>query len=258
MTDDPRHDRPGVRAVLTYHSIDSSGSVISLDTDTLARHAQFLSSGRVRVLPLTELVHDSDPGDAVALTFDDGFANFASEAWPRLKDHGLPATVFVVTERIGLDNRWQDEDDPIVPTMPLLDWDQVGRLADDGVAIGSHSRSHPRLHRIASAQLDEEIAGSADDIEQRIGKRPTAFCYPFGAYDDRVVAASAATYAAACTTELRLFGQGADPHRLPRLDCYYFRAPGLLEQWGSRRFATRIRARSALRAFRAVVSREEV
>jgi peptidoglycan/xylan/chitin deacetylase (PgdA/CDA1 family) len=255
MTEHSRHDRPGIRAILTYHSIDSSGSVISLDVDTLARHAQFLSSGKVRVLPLTELVQDSDPGDAVALTFDDGFANFASEAWPRLRDHGLPATVFVVTERVGRDNRWQDKDDPIVPTLPLLDWDQIGRLADEGVEIGSHSRSHPRLERIGRAQLSEEVAGSADDIEQRIGHRPTTFCYPFGGHDDGVVAAVEATYGAACTTELRVLGQGADPHQLPRLDCYYFKEPGLLEQWGSRRFSGRIRARAALRATRAAVTR---
>lgn len=248
-----RGDHPGIRAILTYHSVDSSGSVISVDAGTLERHAQFLSSGRVRVLPLTDLVNDSGSGDAVALTFDDGFANFATEAWPRLRDHGLPATVFVVTERVGSDNRWQGRDDPVVPTMPLLDWDQIGHLAEEGVTVGSHSRSHPHLEHLGDAQLDGEVAGSADEIERRIGRRPTTFCYPFGGHDDRVVAASAATYSAACTTAFRVIEDGVDPHRLPRLDCYYFTAPGSLERWGSRRFLGRVRLRSVLRSARAAV-----
>lgn len=246
--------RRGVRAILTYHSIDPSGSVISVDEPTFDRHVRFLGSGRVRVLPLADLWRDDAPGDAVALTFDDGFSNFATAAWPRLRDHGLPATVFVVCDRVGADNRWHGREDPRVPTLPLLAWDDVARVAGEGVAIGSHTRSHPRLGRTAGAALADEIGGSADDIEHRTGRRPTSFCYPFGEFDDRAVAAVVRTYQQACTTQLRTLPPDPDPHRLPRLDGYYFRRPGELEAWGSPHFRARIRGRAGLRAVRHAIS----
>ena len=239
-----------MRAILTYHSIDRSGSVISVDESTFAEHVRFLASGAVRVVPLAELVDDDGPGDAVALTFDDGFANFATAAWPRLREHGLPATVFVVAGHAGGENRWASRGDADVPHLPLLDWAQIGALADDGVEIGSHSCSHPRLDRIGHDRLEAEIHGSAVEIGRRIGRRPTTFCYPFGNLDERVAGIAAQVYERACTTRLAYLPAEPDRARLPRLDCYYVRRPGDLERWGTVRFRTRIAVRARLRDIR--------
>ena len=94
-----------MRAILTYHSIDSSGSPISIDAQSFQRHVDFLASSKLKVVPLSEIVSDSVE-DALAITFDDGVVNFAAQAWPRLRDRGLPATLFVVTGRVGKDNAW--------------------------------------------------------------------------------------------------------------------------------------------------------
>jgi len=68
-----------VKATLTYHSLDDSGSAISVAPDAFARHLQWLSSGMVRVLTLGQLVNEpDDAADAVAITFDDGFLNVRS------------------------------------------------------------------------------------------------------------------------------------------------------------------------------------
>ena len=74
-----------MRAVLTYHSLDDSGSVISISPAQFRRHLEWLARSRVRVCTLEQLVQESSSstrstsdGHAVALTFDDGFANFAS------------------------------------------------------------------------------------------------------------------------------------------------------------------------------------
>jgi peptidoglycan/xylan/chitin deacetylase (PgdA/CDA1 family) len=242
-----------MKAIMTYHSIDRSGSVISMDPSMFDEHVRFFASGRVKVLSLPDLALGPEQGDAVAITFDDGFANFATEAWPRLRDHGLSATVFAVSERVGADNAWGGRSDPGVPTLPLLDWDQIGRLADEGVAIGSHSRTHPYLNRVDSSALEGEIHGSADDIEQAIGRRPASFCYPYGEFDERAHGLVAATYRYACTTVLSTLRAESDPHRLPRLDAYYFRNPRLLEQWGSMHLRVLVRGRSGLRAIRRTV-----
>src|SRR5919199_1925891 len=169
-----------MRATLTYHSIDPSGSCISVDLGTFRQHVRWLASGRVRVVPLDELPRLPAEADAVALTFDDGFANFASLAAPLLLAHGLPVTLFVVTARVGSTNAWGGRAALEVPTLPLLDWDALGRLAERGVRLGAHGRHHRRLATATDAEVVDEVCGSAEDLEARMSTRPTAFAYPYG------------------------------------------------------------------------------
>src|SRR5690606_36506277 len=95
-----------MKAILTYHSVDPSGSPISIDRDAFRAHVRWLASGPIRVVDLDVLIALPPETDAVSLTFDDGFENFASTAWPLLLDHGLPVTLFVVTGFVGRSNTW--------------------------------------------------------------------------------------------------------------------------------------------------------
>lgn len=244
-----------MRAVLTYHSIDPSGSVISVDESTLQRHVDFLASGRVRVLPLDDLLEAPDDDDAVALTFDDGFENFATAAWPRLSAAGLPATVFVVSDRTGDDNRWYGDDEPGIPTLPLMEWDTLGRLAEEGLSLGSHTRTHRRCPTLSDAELEDEMHASREEIRARTGAEATSVAYPYGDHDDRSVAAARAAYASAWTTELAVLGAGDDPHRLPRLDMFYLRDADRLAGFGSRGFAAYVSGRAFVRRMRARVTK---
>jgi peptidoglycan/xylan/chitin deacetylase (PgdA/CDA1 family) len=241
-----------MRAILTYHSVDDSASPISVDRAAFREHVAFLASGRVRVLDIAALLTAPPETEAVALTFDDGFANFATEAWPRLRDHGLPATVFVVSGHAGGTNAWGGGAQPGIPTLPLLDWDALGRLAEEGVTLGAHSRTHPDLRRALDDALVDEVAGSAETIHARTGRRPEVFAYPYGLLDARVEQA-ASGYRYACTTELRPLRGGESPRRLPRLDAYYLRGRGAIARWGSATLAGWLRFRAAARGLRAAL-----
>lgn len=239
-----------MRAILTYHSIDPSGSPISVAPDRFREHVRWLASGRVRVVPLPELaarVPDGDDADAVALTFDDAFANLAAHALPLLHEAGLPATVFVVTGRVGATNGWAGTDGRRIPELPLLGWDALAALPARGFTLGAHGRTHRALAGLSASALHDELAGSADDLTRRTGLRPAAFAYPYGRVDAAAAAAVRATYAIGCTTELRPVHAGDDPALLPRLDAYYLRAPGALEAWGTPAFARRLRLRALAR-----------
>ena len=244
-----------MRAILTYHSVDPSGSVVSIDEDAFRAHVGFLASGRVRVVGLRELLALPPEEDAVALTFDDGFRNLGRTAWPLLRDHGLPATVFVVTGRVGGENDWDGTGPGGAPRLPLLDWDDLGRLAEEGLELGCHSRSHPHLDRVDDPARRAEVEGAAADIERRTGRRPASFCYPYGSYDEASVRAVRRVYDVACTTRLDVLGPDDDRHRLPRLDVYYYRGRGQLEAWGSPAFRARLATRRLLRAARHRVGR---
>ena len=244
-----------MRAILTYHSIDPSGSPVSLDEGAFRRHVQWLASRRVQAVPLDWILRVPAERDAVALTFDDGFVNFADVAWPLLRHHDLPVTLFVATDRAGGDNRWDGRAQRGIPSLPLLGWDALARMVEKGLTLGSHSRTHRKLTELDDASLAEEVDGSAAEIERRTGVRPASFCYPFGQLDERVRQAVARTYALACTTELRVLAADDDPHRLPRLDVHYYRSAARLEAWGSAGFRRHLWVRSRARALRQALGR---
>lgn len=244
-----------MRAILTYHSIDDSGSVISVDPEMFRRHVEWLSSGAVRVVPLARIEEPAEDDDAVALTFDDAFENFASRAWPLLSDHGLPATVFVVADRAGGTNDWEDATESGIPEMPLLEWDALGRLAEeDGVTIGSHGRTHCRLARLPEPQLSDEIEGSRAIIQDRCGAEADCFAYPYGAVDAPAREVAARAYGLAVGTRLGRLRPADDRFRLPRLDAYYYRTRGRLESWGTPAFAGHLWMRGRARELRAAMT----
>lgn len=241
-----------MRATLTYHSIDDSGSPISVPPRALEEHLRWFASGRVRVLSLDELVAETDEdGDAVAVTFDDAFLNAHAPA-ARLLDRGLPVTLFVVPAHVGRTNAWGGRDEPGIPTLPLMGWDDLARLAEAGAEIASHTLSHARLTEVSPDRVDEELAGGLDGIASKLGVRSRHLAYPYGAVNDDVAARAAARHGWAHTTSFRALAPGDDPLRLPRLDMYYFREPGALERWGTTRFAARVAGIRARRAIRAV------
>ena len=243
-----------MRGILTYHSVDPSGSPISVDEATLHAHVEWLASGTVRVLPLEQIAEPGAPDDAVAITFDDAFANFADVAWPLLRARNLPVTLFVVSGHAGRTNAWGGRESAGIPTLPLMDWDALGRAASEGVRLGAHTRTHPDLRGASDAALADEIGGSADDIASRTGSRPATFAYPYGGVDDRAAKVAASAFRASVTTELRAMGPAERPERLPRLDAFYLREPGRLEAWGTPPFRRHLALRAGMRRMRAALT----
>ncbi len=246
-----------MRAILTYHSIDSSGSPVSLSEQVFRAHARFLGSGRVKVVPLADLPTVPDEQDAVALTFDDGFLNFVTTGLPVLTGLGLPATIFVVSDAAGGTNAWGGREAPGIPTLPLMGWQDLRAAVRAGFEIGAHTRTHADLTTVSPAQVEDEIAGCVERIFAELGQRPRRFAYPYGAVNDAVAAVAREAFDQSVTTELRLFAPGDDAALLPRLDAWYFREDGLLEEWGSPAFRRRIWIRHQGRRVRALMTAGE-
>ncbi len=247
-----------MKAILTYHSIDDSGSPISVSPEAFRRHVAWFVSGATQVVSVADLLALPAGADAIAITFDDGFRNFGAVAAPLLIEHSLPTTLFVVTDAVGETNDWGGIAHAGVPTLALLDWKELVALAGAGIELGSHTRSHPHLPRLSSAAVADELIGSAERLKMETGKAPAGFAYPYGEVSDAVAVRTEAAYQWACTTSLRTFGAVETASLLPRVDMYYFREPGRLEAWGSARFRQylwlRSRARQVRRGLTAVTS----
>jgi peptidoglycan/xylan/chitin deacetylase (PgdA/CDA1 family) len=138
---------------------------------------------------------------------------------------------------------------------PLLDWAGIATVAERGVAIGSHGRTHRRLTLLDSSSVSDELEGSFDDLRRELGVAPTALAYPYGDALDRERRIAAGIYKLALSTELKRVDEDEDLHMLPRLDAYYLRVPGRLESFGTPAFTRYLRIRSRGRRLRASVDR---
>ena len=239
-----------MRAILTYHSIDESGSAISISEQVFRDQITWLAQSNVRVAPLDLIMRLPHDTNAVALTFDDGFVNFADIAAPLLAEHGMASTLFVVSDAVGKTNRWPGRSDRGVPELPLLNWDSLGRLSQQGVAIGAHTRTHVNLSRLTSDRLQDEVLGSLDRIASGVGYAPTAFAYPYGEVSDAAVGLVASRFTWGCTTEMRSIRANEARALLPRLDMFYLREAGQLERWGTARFRYHLTLRAGARLVR--------
>jgi peptidoglycan/xylan/chitin deacetylase (PgdA/CDA1 family) len=156
------------------------------------------------------------PERPVMLTFDDGYVDFAEHAWPLLKRYGFEASVFIVPAKVGGCADW---DEASGEAAPLMDWDTLRALASEGLDLQSHSHTHPPLTTLGVGELYREAEESAEAMERELGRRPTVFCYPYGAHDvvvQRVM--EECGYRLALTTEPGCCHLGAAPVRVPRVE----------------------------------------
>ena len=237
-----------MRAILTFHSIDDSGSVISFPPASLARLLEGLARADLPVLDLDTLL---GPGTrrGVALTFDDGMRSVYTDALPILRDHAAPSHLFLATAAVGRDNRWSAQPSGI-PVLEMLGWSELEALQAAGVRVESHTHTHPDLRAVDTATMNDECERADRLIEERLGRRPAHFAYPYGRHDARTRDAARARYAACATVALGELRGGEDPAALPRIDTYYLRSPRMQDRLDAPLPRAYLRLRGLLRRAR--------
>jgi peptidoglycan/xylan/chitin deacetylase (PgdA/CDA1 family) len=167
-------------------------------------------------LPKLETRNPQPEARHAVITFDDGFQDFLTAAWPALREFGFSSTVFLPTAFIGRDRRsFKDR--------PCLTWAEVRRLRREGVCFGSHTVHHPKLWELAAGELERELQDSKHTLEQELNEPVQTFAHPYAfprspAYVTRFRAALAtAGYHAGVTTSLGCAAPGDDLLTLKRL-----------------------------------------
>jgi len=211
--------------ILTYHSIDNSGSVISTSPETFRKQMQFLSDADFSVVSLKTLgksFHEnvSLPPKTLVLTFDDGFQNFYTTAFPALNEYKFPETVFLIIDYCGKFNDWSGNL-PALEQSKLMDWNEIKELSKNNIEFAAHSRTHPDLTKLNTEKAAREIVESKLTIEERLGVEVTDFAYPYGKYNLPVKQITEKHFRTACSTRLGKVQAGDDLFSLKRVDTYY-------------------------------------
>lgn len=190
--------------VLMFHSVSTPTRrnlwSFYLSPGKFSRFVSWLKlAGYCSVLPQEWLAGEC-VARSVILTFDDAYDDFYAEAFPLLEKHGFRSTVFVVVDRIGQTNLWDQANG--FPSRSLLSAAQIRDLHQRGVQFGSHTLTHRLLTTLSDKELDRELRDSKQKLEDFLGSEVTCISYPWGGVDGRVRAAAArAGYKIGLTTE---------------------------------------------------------
>jgi peptidoglycan/xylan/chitin deacetylase (PgdA/CDA1 family) len=169
------------------------------------------------------------PPGAFVLTFDDGFRGVREHALPILERLRWPFTVFLVSDRIGEEDIWTRGSNPVHTTYPLLNAEEVLDLQRHGVALHSHTCSHPSLPALDDDALHHELVESRAALQRLLGRPVDYLAYPFGHLDERVAAAvRSAGYHAAFSTQPGFNRRDVDRFRIRRIDVYGTDTPAML------------------------------
>jgi peptidoglycan/xylan/chitin deacetylase (PgdA/CDA1 family) len=203
--------------VLLYHSVadsvDPRFAEWAVTPALFAAHMDFLRSEGYRTLTVRELAVGGGGAAAadrtVVITFDDGFEDFYTAAWPHLERNGLTATVFVTTGNVGSTATWlrrQGEGD-----RPLMSWAQIAEISAAGIECGAHGHTHVQLDTVPLWRAREEIERSRNALAEVTGP-VSSFAYPHGYHTRRVRrAVRRAGFARACAVGDGLATASGDP-----------------------------------------------
>jgi peptidoglycan/xylan/chitin deacetylase (PgdA/CDA1 family) len=200
--------------VLSYHKVeDNSVNPLALTTQEFEEQMAYLASnGYTAISPDQLLAHLKQgaqlPEKPVLITFDDGYRDNYTNAYPIMKKYGFTATIFLLTDAIGHDD-W------------YLDWEQVRQMRRDGFVFGSHTLSHVALTDVSEEYAMFQLVKSREGMEWRLDEPVKYLAYPTGAYDARVEKLTKqAGYEAAFTVKFGRVGKGSDLYALERLPLF--------------------------------------
>ncbi len=199
--------------VLYYHAVrNEAGNELCMPPEELEAQMQYLAQNGYHSLTLDQFYEGLStqkgfPEKGVVITFDDGYVDNFTNAFPILKKYGFKATVFMVTD-------YADHSG-------YLSWEQMKTMEEAGWQIEGHAVSHPSLSDLSSDALDYELKESKLLLEEHLKKTVKSLAYPYGIYNAQVVKkAEDLGYTMGFTTERGWARLGQSLMRVPRVYCY--------------------------------------
>jgi peptidoglycan/xylan/chitin deacetylase (PgdA/CDA1 family) len=156
------------------------------------------------------------PRKPIILTFDDGYLDTYTFAYPILREFGVKAVVFVVAEQRVESNYWDRHLN--VSAAPLMKRHHILEMHEAGFEIGSHSLTHPNLTQLPEDQAWEEVSRSRILLEILLNATVSTFAYPYGATNPVIKRMAAdAGYDVACSVATGPAVFCDDPYEVRRI-----------------------------------------
>ena|SRR5579864_6386860 len=220
---------------LSYHMIDRTiHDEIAISEEAFESQLNYLRGHGYHILSLEQAIDDIDgkravPPRSLLLTFDDAYADNARTALPLLQQHGMRATLFVISAYAGQSNRWNPR--ACYDTRHMT-WDELRSWLAGGCEIGGHSHSHLCMTRLHVRELEETVQLNKHLLQERLAVTPRAFAYPYGRFNGVVQDIVRQHYEIAFTIEAGAWDATADRYAINRMM--------VLPTWSIEEFAMRL------------------
>ncbi len=212
--------------IIMYHSISCSPNQrfkqFTVPPAVFAEQIAYLYNHQYTPITVTQLINARSqyrfllPERPVVLTFDDGFADFLTDALPVLKRYGFFATLYIATAFINGTSLWLQKMGEGARLM--LTWEQLAEISMSGIECGAHSHSHPQLDTLPRSVARDEILHSKERLEDHLGQEIFSFAYPYGYNTSRVrQLVREVGYTSACAVRHAMSSVTDDPFSLARL-----------------------------------------
>lgn len=169
---------------LCYHKVGTEaeeGRRLNIHPQRLDSHIRFFLRRNFAFAKAGDLAAWPDRS-TVCFTFDDGYVSTIQNGEPVFNRHGVPMTIYVISDRVHESSSWDGE-----LASPLADWETLRAVQSRGHEIGNHTATHPDLPKLPAEDQYLEIS-RCDLALKANGIEPQSFCYPYGHLDDTSVA----------------------------------------------------------------------
>lgn len=212
--------------ILMYHSVSQHAAPkyrpFAVSPALFAEHMAYLHQQDYTPITVTQFItmrargRSALPERPVIITFDDGFVDFFTGAFPVLQRHNFTATLYVTTAFINGTSRWLHREGE--STRPMLTWDQLKEINAAGIECGGHSHSHPQLDTLPLSAAREEITLCKRLLEQHLDHDVCSFAYPYGYHSTAIKQlVREAGYTSACAVKYGMSSETTDIFALARL-----------------------------------------
>jgi len=183
-----RHPRILMYHMVSAHKAGAKFNGLRVNPEQFEKQLVHMKENGWRSLTMKELMDkgSSVPEKTVVLTFDDGYEDNYTTAFPLLKKYGFKATLYLVIDRHNRDwsvYRKSKNNTGELKVEPKLNDAQVKEMVDSGVfEMGSHTISHANFNALSTEEIKAEVVDSKVALESLTGTNCDSFCYPFGIY----------------------------------------------------------------------------
>lgn len=214
--------------VLMYHKVSpGKKEKYRISPERFASQMEYLSKKGYQTISPDSLLEFVNPAPArrngvkegkvlperpVLITFDDGYKDNFTYAYPILKRYNFRATIFLVTRYIGKKNGWSRGEEEI------LSWEEIEEMKREGFSFGSHTHTHSNLLELPRDKVLSEIRDSKRILEERLEETISFFAYPYGKFNSQIEEiVKQAGYSGAFSTLPGTNGRNEDPFLLRRI-----------------------------------------
>ncbi|WP_196602327.1 polysaccharide deacetylase family protein [Pectinatus frisingensis] len=210
--------------VLNYHEINNTNhTVLALSTQEFTTQMKYLNDNGYTTITPDQLFNYLQngvplPPNPVLITFDDGYEDNYTNAYPILKQYHLQAAIFLISHYIGYNN--------------YLSWQDINKMRDT-ITFEGHTFNHPYLNKINNDnELQKQLLDSKLDLEKHLGYHIDCLAYPYGAYNQHVISLLKKDgYRAAFTVNLGDDAKRDDMYQLNRIPVFQAYSHTFIRFW---------------------------